>query len=241
MARPKSTKKQPINKANEEVKEQDTVAVEETDVVEDTTPVDDKEDFITDISDVLAEETKVKNFTPPKNDDEEEVTQEKTNDDDFDSILDEEEPKNDEEDPGATNEENADKNTFSAKDNAEVILGTLDSFFQLVLPFAYSKKMFTEKEKEHLPEIKAVYSVRGRKSFEGMFNQLPDEDKILYDKYLVYKESCDAIPFSKQETRHLSLPLEAVLKKHGWDTGPEASLFMALFMITGSRLTPFIS
>ncbi len=189
-----------------------------------------------DITDVLGEETIVKDFKA-KESEEQETTQDKADSDDFAKGVNEPEP--DKAEDNESSSQRADSGS-SAKDNAEVVIGTLDGLFQMVLPIGYARKIFSEEDKEKLPEIKALFSMRKRAGFKAMYSQQPDEDKTLYDKYCVYVEFCDGVPFTDKETKLMSKPLEAVLKKHNWDTGPEVSLIMAMFMVTSSRIAPFI-
>lgn len=183
-----------------------------------------------DLTELLGQKTQIKEFK---------TSEEKPNDDDFDEELDTEEEPTEDEEPTEEQPNVEKKQVLSPTQNAKVIIGTLDSLQKMIYPVAYGKKKFTAEQKKLLPTVKALYQLNKSTAFAAMLAEQSEEIKVVYELYCEYKKYCkEEVPFDKEEKELLTVPLAAVFQKHGWDTGPEAALIMALLTTSATRILP---
>ncbi|MDL5044629.1 hypothetical protein QQ054_01020 [Oscillatoria amoena NRMC-F 0135] len=188
------------------------------------------------LSDILAEETEVKKFTPVFGEDKDENQPPKGDDSDFENP-----PPPEPEQPPSPSEPQQKEADLTPRQNAELIVGTLDGLGQLIYPLAYKRKLFTPEERKELGEIKVLAKYIEKAGGDALYNSLTDLQKVVYQKYHTYKELCDEIPFEKNESDLIVKPLTKVFEKYNVGTGPEVALIMGIIMVTGSRIAPLLA
>ena len=137
-----------------------------------------------------------------------------------------------------TPEEPTEQKTFLSddeyRDNASMVLGTIDALQTLTLPFLYQRSMFTRDERLRLKQIKKM-----QQSEEELI--LTEEDQILLDKYDTFLQLKDSVPFTDMESKMLIDPLAKIFKKYNMSLGPEIMLFTALATVSVPRFLPLFT
>ena len=186
-----------------------------------------------DLIDILKEPTEKKSiFTEPDPDDflQPEESDESGSFDFFstDSGADEEEP---------TDNKTEEKTFLSDdeyRDNATMVVGTIDALQTLSLPFLYQRSMFTRDERLRLKQIKKM-----QQSDEELI--LTEDDQVLLDKYDTFLQLKDSVPFTDMESKMLIDPLAKIFKKYNMSLGPEIMLFTALATVSVPRFLPLFT
>jgi len=186
-----------------------------------------------DLIDILKEPTEKKSiFTEPDPDDflQPEKTEENGSFDFFtaDSTSDDEKPSPDKK------EEKTFLSDDEYRDNASMVVGTIDALQTLTLPFLYQRAMFTRDERLRLKQIKQM-----QQSDEELI--LTEEDQILLDKYDTFLQLKDSVPFTDMESKMLIDPLAKIFKKYNMSLGPEIMLFTALATVSVPRFLPLFT
>lgn len=120
------------------------------------------------------------------------------------------------------------------RDNASMVVGTIDALQTLTLPFLYQRAMFTREERMRLKQIKQM-----QQSDEELV--LTEEDQVLLDKYDTFLQLKDSVPFTDMESKMLIDPLAKIFKKYNMSLGPEIMLFTALATVSVPRFLPLFT
>ncbi len=143
------------------------------------------------------------------------------------------------EDPGEKEDENIveEKQPVTEEDykqNATMIVGTIDLLQTLSLPFLYQRSMFTKEERLRLKVLKKSQTDQGETTYS-------EDDLILLDKYNTFLELKENISFSEMESNALIDPLSTIMQKYKLSLGPEIMLFTALATVTLPRFLPILT
>ena len=186
-----------------------------------------------DLIDILKEPTESKSiFTEPDPDDF--LTSEDTEDSHSFDMFSTYTGADDEDPLPEKNEEKTFLSDDEYRENASMIVGTIDALQTLTLPFLYQRSMFTREERLRLKEIKKM-----QQSDEELF--LTEDDQVLLDKYDTFLQLKDSVPFTDMESKMLIDPLAKIFKKYNMSLGPEIMLFTALATVSIPRFLPLFS
>lgn len=123
------------------------------------------------------------------------------------------------------------KQILSYDEQAKLFVAFLDNSGSLFLPPLYQRKMFPGELANKLKALKFRL-----KAYPDI--PVSADDKPVYEKYLLYKDLVQGVPFSKQEINLIVPPLSAFLEKHQMKSGPEVLLMFALGQVVVPRLMP---
>ncbi len=123
------------------------------------------------------------------------------------------------------------KQILSYDEQAKLFVAFLDNSGSLFLPPLYNRKIFKGALQEKLAALK--YKL---KTFPDQ--PVSAEEKPVWEKYLLYKDLVQGVPFTKQEINLLHPPLSAFLEKYQMKSGPEILLMFALGQVVIPRLMP---
>ena len=140
----------------------------------------------------------------------------------------------DEEPAPEKNEEKTFLSDDEYRDNASMIVGTIDALQTLSLPFLYQRSMFTREERLRLKDIKKM-----QQSDDELV--LTEDDQSLLDKYDTFLQLKDSVPFTDMESKALIDTLAKILKKYNMSLGPEIMLFTALATVSVPRFLPLFT
>ncbi len=118
------------------------------------------------------------------------------------------------------------------EEQAEISIAFLDSLQTLTLPWLYQQSLFTKDERKKLKELNEKY-----KKPEV---ELTKEDQQLLEKYHIYKELSDNVPYTEKEVQLLKGPLAKVFSKYNIQLGPEVLLLSALAYVSAPRYLPLL-
>lgn len=186
-----------------------------------------------DLIDILNEPTESKSiFTEPDPDDF--LTPEDTEDSHSFDMFSTDTGADDEEPVTEKNEEKTFLSDDECRENASMIVGTIDALQTLTLPFLYQRSMFTREERLRLKKIQKMQ----QSDDEIVLNE---DDQSLLDKYDTFLQLKDSVPFTDMESKALIEPLAKILKKYNMSLGPEIMLFTALATVSIPRFLPLFS
>ncbi len=127
------------------------------------------------------------------------------------------------------------------RESAELAIGSIDSLNRLVFPWAYLRTEFSRSERDLLKKnVRKFKMIRGRRD-SVIYENMEDQLKDLYDRWIEVVQIIDEIPFSEEEQNMLVTPLEAVLRKYAKAPGPESALILAVGAIYTKRVTPLFA
>lgn len=123
------------------------------------------------------------------------------------------------------------------RQNAKMWIALVDGLGTISLPWAYQKQLFTK------PELKALKELNKRKKEAGSSGEITytEADLKLLEKYEVFNELKENIPFQEEEIQMIENPLTEVFKKYNFQPGPEVALITAASIIMAPRLLPLLS
>lgn len=118
-------------------------------------------------------------------------------------------------------------------EQAEMLVTAFDSIQQLSLPALAKKINFTPEEKKDLKSIKRKRQIDKQ--------SLTDEEKLLFEKWVMLKDFEDELPFTDKEIKFLVNPLAKLLEQQQAEMKPGQALMVAAATISLPRVAMFMA